>query len=268
MQNKIFTFWEPKDTIPSYLELCLQTWKKYLPDYEIVVLNYSNLFEWIEKDTFDEILYSDFSLPIQADAIRCAVLKKYGGIWMDMDTVVTSSNINKILKIDSELVMIGSHIAFIKATENCQILNKWFEQINVNIANYKNFKKDYDKMSFFKQILNKKKIKKYKNWDYLGNSILNKLLADDACQKTLIDKELSKAFPEINWANINNKKLKLSKAYRNFYFKNNYSQFDLNDNYGIICLHNSWTPKEIKEMSKQEFLKSENTLSEIFRKIL
>lgn len=73
MQNKIFTFWEPMDTIPAYLELCIDTWKKYLPNYEIVILNYCNLFDWIEKDTFDEILYKDFSLPKQADAIRCAI---------------------------------------------------------------------------------------------------------------------------------------------------------------------------------------------------
>ena len=60
MHNRIFTFWEPNSTISPYLKLCLKTWKKYLPDYEIIVLNYSNLFEWIEKDTFDEILYLDF----------------------------------------------------------------------------------------------------------------------------------------------------------------------------------------------------------------
>ena len=60
MQNSIFTFGEPKNTIPMYLELCLKTLEKYLPEYEIVVFNYSNLFEWIEKDTFDEILYLDF----------------------------------------------------------------------------------------------------------------------------------------------------------------------------------------------------------------
>ena len=53
-----------------------------------------------------------------------------------------------------------------------------------------------------------------------------------------------------------------------FYFQNNYSNYALENNGGIICLHNSWTPIEIKEMSKQEFLELGNTLSEIFRKIL
>lgn len=31
MQNRIFTFWEPNSTIPMYLELCMETWEKYLP---------------------------------------------------------------------------------------------------------------------------------------------------------------------------------------------------------------------------------------------
>lgn len=41
MQNRIFTFWESNSTIPMYLKLCMETWEKYLPEYEIVFLNYS-----------------------------------------------------------------------------------------------------------------------------------------------------------------------------------------------------------------------------------
>lgn len=49
MKNKIFTFWEPSKHIPSYIKLCMQTWTKFLPDYEIVVLDYSNLDEYLSK---------------------------------------------------------------------------------------------------------------------------------------------------------------------------------------------------------------------------
>ena len=88
-KKRIFTFWEPKGKIPGYLELCLDTWKKYLPEYEIIILDYDNLNDWIGKNYYNKVLYEKFSLPIQADAIRCAVLCKYGGVWMDIDTVVT-----------------------------------------------------------------------------------------------------------------------------------------------------------------------------------
>ena len=268
MQNKIFTFWEPMDTIPAYLELCIDTWKKYLPNYEIVILNYCNLFDWIEKDTFDEILYKDFSLPKQADAIRCAILKKYGGIWLDIDTIITSNKITEILNINSEFTLIGFHIAFIKASKNCEILQRWFDEINRKITNFKRLKEQYNKMSLLKKIFNRNLLKKINSWDYFGNSILNELLECNKYKKELIDKNNSKAFPEINWARINNKELNLKKVYREFYFKNNYSSYAINDNCGIICLHNSWTPSDIKVMNKKEFLELDNTLSKIFLKIL
>ena len=39
--NKIiFTFWEPKENIPGYLKLCIKTWKKFLPEYKIIILDY------------------------------------------------------------------------------------------------------------------------------------------------------------------------------------------------------------------------------------
>ena len=80
--NKIFTFWEPKDKIPFYLKLCIETWKRNLPDFEIVVLDYSNIFNYIDKNTFNKILYNKkyFSLPQVADCFRIALLYKYGGI--------------------------------------------------------------------------------------------------------------------------------------------------------------------------------------------
>lgn len=42
----------------------------------------------------------------------------------------------------------------------------------------------------------------------------------------------------------------------------------LENNGGIICLHNSWTPKEYKQMSKESFLAEKNTLSNILKRVL
>ena len=52
------------------------------------------------------ILNLHMTLPIQADAIRVAVLKKYGGIWMDVDTIITSFNITNYFK-GADLMMLG-----------------------------------------------------------------------------------------------------------------------------------------------------------------
>ena len=133
-KNKIFTFWEPKENIPAYIQLCLKTWEKFLPEYEIVVLDYSNLDKYLGKNFYDEILYKDFRFHILSDAIRAALLKLYGGIWLDADTIITSSEVKNFFNISShELVFIGEHLAFIKADKKSSILNCWLEKIHYNL---------------------------------------------------------------------------------------------------------------------------------------
>lgn len=80
MNKFIFSFWEPEEKMCPYLKLCMETWKKYLPDYEIVNLNYSNLEEYLPKDVIKKILYKKMPLAQQADCIRAWLLYKWGGL--------------------------------------------------------------------------------------------------------------------------------------------------------------------------------------------
>lgn len=51
MKKQIFTFWEPKNKIPAYIQLCIKTWYKILPDYEIKILDYDNIKDLLDKNT-------------------------------------------------------------------------------------------------------------------------------------------------------------------------------------------------------------------------
>ena len=104
----IFTFWEPSKKIPGYLNLCIKTWKKFLPEYKIKILNYKNVRKYIGEKLFGNIVSEKMSLAIQADAIRVAILKKYGGIWFDIDTIITNRKFIKEIE-KKELVMIGEN---------------------------------------------------------------------------------------------------------------------------------------------------------------
>ena len=83
----IFSFWEPKGNIPGYLKLCIKTWKKFLSDYEIIILDYESLKEYLGTKLYSQIIFKDMPIAIQSDAIRVALLNKYGGIWMDTDNI-------------------------------------------------------------------------------------------------------------------------------------------------------------------------------------
>ena len=45
-------------------------------------------------------------LSMQADAIRVALLRKYGGLWMDIDIIILNGNFTKLFE-RYELTMIG-----------------------------------------------------------------------------------------------------------------------------------------------------------------
>ena len=254
--KRIFTFWEPSHKMPAYIRLCIQTWKKFLPEYEVIILDYSNIDKWIEPNFYDKILYTDFTLPKQADAIRCAVLSKHGGIWMDADTIITSEKIKNIINIDSDFVLLSKHICFIVAKKNSYILKKWQNGIKYNLKKY----------SFIKNIgfLYKIFCKNIERWDYLGNYILKKFLKTK--NKNIfysINKFEIGAFPEFKINTTENKSL--SDIYREFYFENDYADNTLKNTNGIICLHNSWTPTQYILMDEQTFLSQNNTLANILK---
>ncbi len=266
MKKEIFTFWEPKENMPAYIRLCIKTWEKFLPDYKIHILSYENLNEFLSK-SFDKSLYKNFSLPKQADAIRCALLKENGGIWLDCDTIITSPDIRNILDINSQLVMIGNHLAFIKSEKNSKILKYWYKKLINNINFYKTHKFQTNKLFYFlESVFHPKLHKNLDSWNYLGNLILKKALKTK--NKKLfykINKFEINAFPELK----ENKNIEdLTKNYQNFYYNNDFSKEVLENTKGIILLHNSWTPSEYLSMSNEEFLQKNCTLSNILKDLL
>ena len=66
---KVYTFWEPREKIPYYIQLCMKTWEKFLPNTEIVLLDYKNIREYVDIDELGEVLFSGrFSLRQVSDA--------------------------------------------------------------------------------------------------------------------------------------------------------------------------------------------------------
>ncbi|GFH42239.1 hypothetical protein Hs30E_07900 [Lactococcus hodotermopsidis] len=101
-------------------------------------------------------------------------------------------------------------------------------------------------------------------WNYLGNSIIDPLLVNNP-KVTSIEFEESQAFLEttlgFGYA---------QEAYKNIYFNNSFDvrQVLRKNALGILFLHNSWTSQKYREMNKEEFLKTDTTLANIFRFLL
>ena len=177
---------------------------------------------------------------------------------MDADTIITNGKFIKILE-KYEFVMIGvnqtQHIGFLFASLNSIIINKWMNEIINKISIYK------------KNISLLKKGRPNIKWNYLGNEILDRLI-NSSNEKNFfrLDRNKINVFPEINF--FKNISLNARERYELFYFQKRDPKIILNNNKGIIMLHNSWTPINYKTLSENEFLKEDILLSRLLSQIL
>lgn len=78
--------WLSNDPIPEQMQKYMQTWRKYLPDYEFKLWNFDvfdkNSSLWV-KQAFESKKYA-----FAADYIRLYAVYNYGGIYLDMDVEV------------------------------------------------------------------------------------------------------------------------------------------------------------------------------------
>ena len=68
------------------IKKCIESWKKYLPDYEIKEWNENN-FD-IDSHPFVKAAYKAKKWAYVSDYIRAYVIYKYGGIYLDTDILV------------------------------------------------------------------------------------------------------------------------------------------------------------------------------------
>lgn len=81
--------WFGRGEKPDLAIKCIESWKKELPDYEIIEWNEDN-FD-IEQNLYVKQAYEKRKFAFVTDYVRLYVLYNYGGIYMDTDVEVLKS---------------------------------------------------------------------------------------------------------------------------------------------------------------------------------
>jgi capsular polysaccharide synthesis protein len=297
----IFTFWEPKNQVPGYLRLCMKTWAKKLPRYDIIVLDHSNLNNYIDEDAFDIPTLKKLAYMSQKDAFMVAVMNKFGGIFMDADTIITGdiapivSNLRR-----TEIVLFSRHLAFMAARPRAKILTLWQAGIQERL----------------RQLKRDEEGKIEPQWDFVGNSVLKDTMTDlitesrwgRAYERVHRSLALKASWPGKIWHRIadpiwrmrrgfillphyrkhivmlsKNKygfiaekvhyrysRLGPQEQYRRYWFESNVKteKTFCKKRQRVIGLHNSWTPDWFKELPEEEVLKQNCLLSRVLRHTL
>lgn len=83
--NIIWTFWDGEP--PPLVKKCIETWKKYNPDYKIIVLNKENVKNYLSKPDLSKAKHVNDIVQRYSDYARVHILAKHGGIWLDSSVI-------------------------------------------------------------------------------------------------------------------------------------------------------------------------------------
>lgn len=258
--NHIWLYWEtpPGKTRPTYIDLCYDTIKKHCSkNFKVHLLDEKSVYTYLPKLRRD---INNLRIPQKADYIRLALLKKYGGIWLDSDIIVFSDLIDYINKLkDYDFIGFGCHF------KTCSTNPSGYPKpANWALVSRPNGILVTECLNKADEILKNgtKNMELPKNYHILGRSLLweciNKLLKTGSWDyyhvpSTCIDRD----YDNMKWTN----KRALSTE---FLDKRCSSNLKLTPIYHTAPGFPSWFLK----LSKDEILKSEYLVSSMFRKSL
>ncbi len=81
--------WFSGEPIPSSLQACMESWKKYCPDYELVEWNSQNYDLTVNDYVREAVACKRWGFA--GDYVRLDVMYRYGGIYLDLDVELIRS---------------------------------------------------------------------------------------------------------------------------------------------------------------------------------
>ena len=95
IEKKIHYCWFGGKPLPKEAKKCIDSWKKYFPDFEIIEWNENNFN--INYNKYTSEAYKNRKYAYVADVARLYVIYNYGGIYFDVDVEVIK-NYKDIIK--------------------------------------------------------------------------------------------------------------------------------------------------------------------------
>lgn len=89
LPNVAWSFWhEGTNKAPEVVKLCWESWRKNGDFDEVRILDSKTIFTFVSEENLPTH-FSSMPVQMQSDAVRLALLSRYGGVWMDASTLLT-----------------------------------------------------------------------------------------------------------------------------------------------------------------------------------
>jgi len=128
----VWVYWQGYKA--PYIDLCITTIKKYSNGLNFVLLDDNSITKYLNLPA----TYTKLSVVHRADYIRVALIHKYGGIWLDADTIVLKPLIKYTKFLDKyKFLSFGKprspQTAIVAGRSDSAILFWWFNYIHRKI---------------------------------------------------------------------------------------------------------------------------------------
>lgn len=122
----IWSYWDNPETMPEGVKLCMQSWKKYNPNYTIHMLNKKNYGEYVRipAEIANHPRFNDMPQRF-ADLLRCFLIAEHGGVWCDSSILMYQPLDEWMWETPGKELYIFS-IDFGKHPDRPPVLENWF----------------------------------------------------------------------------------------------------------------------------------------------
>ena len=155
-----WAYWHDPDNVPAIVNECFISWRRHYPTYSIIILNNNTISKFIRRDELPRKFDKIKEHQMRSDFIRLALLKKYGGIWLDASILMMKPIAPIWLDHKYDLAVfhqpwlqtVGDEVIienwFISAPKNSKIIELWKDEFTHAVD-------DFDTIDdYFRQIKN------------------------------------------------------------------------------------------------------------------
>lgn len=149
MQPKIiWTYWDNPDKLPKTVKICMESWKRYNPEYEIILLTKGNYKKYvtIAEDIASNKNFNDSSARF-SDLLRLCVLAEHGGVWIDSSILLKEPFDNWLFPRPAEFS--GFYIESFTKKGLPPVIESWFLACNKNSTFMGLWRDEFLKMAEF-----------------------------------------------------------------------------------------------------------------------
>jgi len=153
-----WAYWHDPDNVPPIVNECFISWRRNYPTYSIIIVNSNTISKYIKRDELPRKFDQIKAHQMRSDFIRLALLRKYGGVWIDA-SILMMKPIDPIwLDHKYDLAVFNqpwletikdkpvAENWFISAPKNSKIIELWSDEFRTAVDDFNTLEDYYDNL--------------------------------------------------------------------------------------------------------------------------